>query len=79
MPYYLYKITSRDSLELVKRLQLLEVHEVFRAAKNEARRLRAEQPLEGVRYKVMFAESRLTAEEKLLEKREKPVLMEYER
>ncbi len=79
MPYYLYKITSRDSLELVKHLQLLEVYEVFKAAKIEARRLRTEQSLEAVSYKVMFAESRLTAEEKLLEKREKPVLMEYER
>jgi len=79
MPYYLYKITSRDSFELVKQLELLETFEAFKAAKNEAKRLRAEAPLEGVSYKVMFAETQLAAEEKLLEKREKPVLMEYER
>jgi hypothetical protein len=79
MPYYLYKITSHDRLELVRQLELLETYEAFRAAKTEAKRLRAEQPLEGVSYKVMFAESQLEAEEKLQEKREKPVLMEYER
>jgi hypothetical protein len=79
MPYYLYKIASRDSLELVKQLELLETYEAFKPAKNEAKRLRAEQPLQGVSYKVMFAETQLAAEEKLLEKREKPVLMEYER
>ena len=79
MPYYLYKITSQDSLGLVKQLELLETCDAFKAAKNEAKRLRAEQPIEGVIYKVMFAENQLEAEEKLHEKREKPVLMEYER
>ena len=76
MPYYLYKITSQDSLGLVKQLELLETCDAFKAAKSEAKRLRAEQPMEGVVYKVMFAENQLAAEEKLLEKREKPVLME---
>ncbi len=79
MPYYLYKISSHDSLDLVKQLELLETYEAFKAAKTEAKRLRSEQPLQGASYKVMFAESQLMAEEKLLEKREKPVLMEYER
>ena len=79
MPYYLYKIASHDSLGLVRQLDLLETFEAFKAAKNEAKRLRAEAPQEGVIYKVMFAESQLEAEEKLQEKREKPVLMEYER
>jgi len=79
MPYYLYKIASHDSLGLIKQLELLETYDAFKPAKNEAKRLRAEQPLEGASYKVMFAESQLAAEEKLLEKRDKPVLMEYER
>jgi len=79
MPYYLYKIASSDRLGLVKQLELLEVYDAFKSAKREAKRLRAEQPLEGVSYKVMFADTQLAAEEKLLEKREKPVLMEYER
>lgn len=79
MPYYLYKISQRDGLELVKQLELLQQHDAFKPAQAEARKLRAEQPLEGVTYKVMFADSPLAAEEMLLEKREKPVLMEHER
>ena len=79
MPYYLYRVSSSDGLNMVKQLQLLQVHDAFKAAKTEARKLRAEQPLDGVSYKVMFAENQLEAEEKLLEKRDKPVLMEHER
>ncbi len=79
MPYYLYKISSHDNLELVRQLELLEVYDAFKPAKLEAKRLRADLPLEGGSYKVMFAQTQLEAEEKLQEKREKPVLMEYER
>jgi len=79
MPYYLYKISSSDSIDLVKQLELLEVYDAFRPAKHEAKRLRTELPLEAGSYKVMFAQSQLEAEEKLLEKRDKPILMEYER
>ena len=46
MPYYLYKISSRDSMDLVKQLELLEVYDAFKPAKHEAKRLRAELPLE---------------------------------
>lgn len=79
MPYYLYKITSPDELNLVKNLELLQVYDSFRPAKTEAKKLRAAQSGQDVVYKVMFAENQLAAEEGLLEKREKPVLMEYER
>ena len=79
MPYYLFKITQPDELKLVKHLELLETHEVFREAKDTARRLRAESSADECVYKVIFAVSQLAAEEQLLEKREKPVLMEYER
>lgn len=79
MPYYLFKITTPDDLNLVKHLELLEVHDTFKAAKTEAKKRRAEQAQEGAVYKVMFAENQLAAEESLLEKREKPVLMEHER
>jgi hypothetical protein len=79
MSYYLFKISASDKLDLVKNLELLQVFDAFKAAKNEAKKRRAEQPLDGVTYKVMFAESQLDAEEKLLEKRDKPVLMEHER
>ena len=79
MPYYLFKINVRDDFELIRHLELLEVYDAFKRAKNEAKRLRVEQPLDGVTYKVMFADSQLAAEESLLENREKPVLMEHER
>jgi len=79
MPYYLFKMSARDKLDLVKNLELLEVFDAFKAAKNEAKKLRTEQSLDGVTYKVMFAENQLDAEEKLLERRDKPVLMEHER
>ena len=79
MPYYLFKITGNDAMDLVKQLELIEVFDSFRDAKGEARRLREEAALEHGVYKVMFAENQLSAEEQLLEKREKPVLMEHER
>ena len=79
MPYYLFKISSPDSLGLVKDLELLEVFDNFRAAKTQAKNLRASQTEDGFVFKVMFAENQLSAEEQLLEKREKPVLMEHER
>jgi len=79
MPYYLFKINSRDSIDLVKDLELLEVFDAFRNAKTVAKKLRSEQVEDGFSYKVMFADNQLSAEEQLLEKREKPVLMEHER
>jgi precorrin-2 methylase len=79
MPYYVYKISKRDDLELLRHLELLQVCDAFKAAKAEARRLREEQSQNGLIYKVIFAGNQLEAEERLLEKREKPVLMEHER
>ncbi len=79
MPYYLFKMTASDQLGLVKHLELLEVHESFRDAKTAAKQMRTEQVDDGHVYKVMFAETQLSAEEQLLEKREQPVLMEHER
>jgi hypothetical protein len=79
MPYYLYKISSLDGIDLVKNLQLLEVYDSFRDAKKNAKSLRQKESSDGFNFKVMFAENQLSAEEQLLEKREKPVLMEYER
>ena len=79
MPYYLYKIRSLDKLDLVKDLELLTVFDEFREAKAEAKKLRSEQREADFSFKVMFADNQLSAEEQLLEKREKPVLMEHER
>jgi len=79
MPYYLYKISTLEGIDLVKNLELLEVHDSFRDAKKQAKKLRAESPAEEFSYKVMFADNQLSAEEQLMEKREKPILMEHER
>jgi hypothetical protein len=79
MPYYLYKISTLEGIDLVKNLELLEVHDSFRDAKKQAKKLRTEPAVENSTYKVMFAENQLSAEEQLMEKREKPILMEHER
>ena len=79
MPYYLYKISSPDGIDLVKNLQLLEVYDSFREAKKKTKILRQEEKTDEFSVKLMFAENQLSAEEQLIEKRVKPVLMEYER
>ena len=79
MPYYLFKISTSDKLDLLKDLELLDVFDAFRAAKTEARRLRAQQTGDGPSFKIIFADNQLSAEEQLLEKRDQPVLMEHER
>ena len=79
MPYYLFKISTPDGMDLIKNLELLEVYEAFREAKKSAKKMRSQAKAADFEYKVMFAENQLSAEEQLLEKREKPVLMEFER
>ncbi len=79
MPYYLYKISSPDGLDLVKNLELLETFDAFRDAKVRAKQMRAQNTADDFTFKVMFADNQLSAEEQLLEKREQPVLMEHER
>ena len=80
MPYYLYKISTPDGIDLIKNLELLGEFQAFKEAKIRAKVLRAENSQDAASvYKVMFADNQLTAEEQLLEKRRKPVLMEHER
>jgi len=79
MPYYLFKVSARDKLNLVKDLELIESFASFRDAKTLAKKLRMERSDAGCSYKIIFAENRLSAEEQLLAKREQPVLMEHER
>lgn len=80
MPYYIYKITSPEGMDLVKNLDLLGEYESFKEAKAKARDLRS--GLDGKEkaiIKVMFADNQLLAEELLLERREKPIVMEHEK
>lgn len=79
MPYYIFKISNSDELGLVKNLSLVDEFHKFKDAKLKAKALRAETELDSkFTYKVIFADNQLFAEEQLLEKREKPTLMEHE-
>jgi hypothetical protein len=79
MPYYIYKITPGPTA-LTKSLEMLEQYDAFKDAKTRARSLRAELDDDAsFIIKVMFADNELEAEEKLLEKREQPILREWEK
>ncbi len=79
MPYYVYDI-SGDPTGIVKHLDYQTEFDGFQDAKKFARARRAELG-EGseVIVKVIFAGSKLEAEERLMEKREKPIVMEWEK
>ncbi len=79
MPYFIYRVDSAP-MELVKNLQLLDQKDKFKEAKQVAREFRKQHPdLPPETFRVIFAATPLEAEELLLEKREKPILMEHEK
>ncbi|VAW67825.1 hypothetical protein MNBD_GAMMA08-2399 [hydrothermal vent metagenome] len=79
MPYYVYKIESAE-LAMLKQLELVKVFEKFKEAKNFARDIRAnQQETDVAEVKVMFADNQLAAEEMLMERRDKPIVMEHEK
>ncbi len=79
MPYYVFKIQSAE-LVILKQLELIETFEKFKQAKIFARDLRATQEETDVAdVKVMFAVNQLAAEEMLMEKRDKQIVMEHEK
>jgi len=80
MPYYVFKMTSPEGMELVKNLELLDDFESFRDAKNFAKSKRSElDETDRAIIKVMYAENQLLAEEQLMAYREKPIVMEHEK
>jgi hypothetical protein len=80
MPYYVFKMSSPEGMELVKNLDLIDDFESFRDAKNFAKEQRAKLDENDTSIiKVMFAENQLSAEEQLMAYREKPVVMEHEK
>ena len=80
MPYYVFKMSSPEGMELVKNLEFIDKYESFRDAKNFAKTQRAELGSEdAAQIKVMFAENQLLAEEQLLAYREQPIVMEHEK
>ena len=79
MPYYIYKIIAGPT-DLLKTLEKMEQYDAFKDAKQRARGLRADMANDdSYTIKVMFADSELEAEEKLMEKREQPILREWEK
>lgn len=79
MPYYVFRVETAE-LAMLKQLELIETFDKFKLAKNRARDLRTEVPEgEKVEIKVIFAENQLAAEEMLMEKRDKPIVMEHEK
>lgn len=79
MPYYIYRITPGPT-NLTKSLEKLEQHDSFKEAKQRARALRADMDeADSAIIKVMFADTELSAEEQLMEKREQPILREWEK
>lgn len=80
MPYYVFKMTTPEGMELVKNLELVADFESFRDAKNFAKQQRGElDKADSSSIKVMFADNQLLAEEQLLVYREKPIVMEHEK
>lgn len=77
MPYYVFRIQAGPT-SIVKQLELVKEFEVYKEAQDFARQTRAQQTDEA-QIKVMFAENQLQAEEQLMEKREKPILREWEK
>ncbi len=79
MPYFIYKIKAGPTA-LVKNLQKLAEHEEYKVAQDEVRGLRAALPAgDTSTYKVIFAPNALAAEEQLMERREAPILREWEK
>ena len=79
MPYYVFRMETAE-FAMLKQLELVKDFESFKEAKKLARDTRAEQA-EGdtAEIKVIFADNQLAAEEMLMEKRDKPIVMEHEK
>lgn len=78
MPYYVFRITQPTPI--VKNLELKDTFETYKEARALARDLRKNAAIDDqAEYKLIFAASELEAEEQLQEKREKPILMEWEK
>lgn len=79
MPYYVFRINAGPTA-IVKQLDLLQEFEAFKEAQDYAKQIRAQQAeKDQSQVKVMFADNQLQAEEQLMEKRDKPILREWEK
>ncbi|MCP4488216.1 MAG: hypothetical protein GY820_12970 [Gammaproteobacteria bacterium] len=79
MPYYIYQIENTPTA-IVKKLSLVTEHAHYKDAKIAIQSLRTRQKEgEDQQWKMVFADSELKAEELLQERRDAPVLMEWEK
>ena len=81
MPYFVYRV-SPGPTDLIKHLDHLGEFEKYKDAKSFAREKRVEEELtyeSDIQIKIIMAKNALDAEEQLLEKREKPILQEWEK
>ncbi len=77
--YFIFKISSVPT-GVVKRLSKIDRYDSYRDAKQRVKQLRLDQDAgDTSTYKIIFAESELDAEDKLGEKREAPVIQEWEK
>jgi len=79
MPYFVYKIVPAVT-NLIKNLEVLQDFEAYKEAKtfvkDERIKLAAE---DKTTYKIIFADNALHAEEQLMEKRDAPIVKEWEK
>lgn len=79
MPYYIYIVTSHATAT-TKSTEPVSEYKNFKLAKTEVRRLRSEEQLqENQAYKIIFADDRAEAEQRLTEFREEPIAREWEK
>ena len=76
MKYFVFKILPN----VINKLELIKTFESFKDAKNFAREMSVQNsPDNPEMFKIVFAENELEAELMLSEKREKPILKEWEK
>lgn len=77
--YFIYRI-SQGSANLIKKLEKVDRFDSYRDAKKRVRELRAAQEsADQSIFKIIFAASELEAEEILMEKRDAPIVEEWEK
>lgn len=79
MPYFVYKIAPSVS-KIVKNIEALDEFEKFKQAKNFVKDKREEATDEkGTVFKIIFADDKIQAEEKLQEHRAESIVREWEK
>lgn len=79
MPYFVFRINDAAT-DILKNLELLDKFESYQDAQKFAKQTRIDEGVDDpTKIRVMFAETRLQAEEQLMQKRPKPIVREWEK